>query len=267
MEHARRPSWALATLLLLWTTASGIDAPAAERAVTGEPAAASSDRERRDVAGWTMYVSRELLVSEPKGTQRALELLRKQLEEIERVVPQAAVAELKQVPLWMSPEYPDTPPRAEYHPDARWLRAHGRDPAMEKAVEFTNVRIFEAECRRMPNFALHELAHAYHDRVLGVDEPRIREAFRQAQQGGRYDRVERRDAEGRTRFDRAYAITNHQEYFAECTEAYFSRNDFYPYTRAELEAHDPQVCEVLAEVWGRQGERSGGRGQEAGRER
>ena len=27
-------------------------------------------------------------------------------------------------------------------------------------VLFTNVRIFEEETRRMPNFALHELAHA-----------------------------------------------------------------------------------------------------------
>lgn len=82
------------------------------------------------------------------------------------MVPRAAVAELRKVPLWFSPEYPGVQPRAEYHPDAGWLRDNNRDPKMEKVVEFTNVRIFERETKRMPNFALHELAHAYHDRVL-----------------------------------------------------------------------------------------------------
>lgn len=37
---------------------------------------------------------------------------------------------------------------------------------MAKGVEFTAIRNFEREMNRMPNFALHELAHAYHDRVL-----------------------------------------------------------------------------------------------------
>ena len=49
----------------------------------------------------------------------------------------------------------------------------------------------------------------------------------------------------------AYAMTNAKEYFAECTEAYFSKNDFFPFTRVELEAHDPEVCTLLARLWGR----------------
>lgn len=76
-------------------------------------------------------------------TDRALELLETQLEELARVVPQAAVAELQKVPLWVSPEYPGVKPKAEYHPDADWLRKHGRNPAMAQSVEFTNVRSFE----------------------------------------------------------------------------------------------------------------------------
>lgn len=50
--------------------------------------------------------------------------------------------------------------------------------------------------------------------------------------------------------DRAYAMTNPQEYFAETTEAFFSRNDFYPYDIRELKAHDPSMFELLAELWG-----------------
>jgi hypothetical protein len=57
---------------------------------------------------------------------------RAQLQEIVRVVPAKAVAELQKVPLWINPEYPKVHPRAEYHPDAGWLRDNGRDPVMAK---------------------------------------------------------------------------------------------------------------------------------------
>ena len=49
---------------------------------------------------------------------------------------------------------------------------------------------------------------------------------------------------------RAYALTNAQEFFAEATEAFFARNDFFPYTRAELEALDPETGALLAKLWG-----------------
>ena len=48
---------------------------------------------------------------------------------------------------------------------------------------------------------------------------------------------------------RHYALTNHKEYFAECTEAYFGTNDFYPFVRAELKQHDPTVYALLDEIW------------------
>jgi dipeptidyl-peptidase-4 len=40
------------------------------------------------------------------------------------------------------------------------------------------------------------------------------------------------------------------EYFAEGTEAYFDRNDFYPFVRAELKKHDPVLHDLLEEIWG-----------------
>ena len=94
-------------------------------------------------------------------SSRVMEPLTVQLQEIDRVVPAAAVVPLRKVPLWFSPEYLDVTPRAEYHPDADWLRENKRDPAMEKAVDFTNFIIFELETNRMPNFALHELLDLY----------------------------------------------------------------------------------------------------------
>jgi dipeptidyl-peptidase-4 len=47
-----------------------------------------------------------------------------------------------------------------------------------------------------------------------------------------------------------YAATNHKEYFAEGTEAYFYHNDFYPFVRAELKQHDPTLHDALEKIWG-----------------
>ena len=44
-------------------------------------------------------------------------------------------------------------------------------------------------------------------------------------------------------------MTNPQEYFAETTEAFFSRNDFFPFTREELRRHDPEMAKLLERVW------------------
>ena len=38
---------------------------------------------------------------------------------------------------------------------------------------------------------------------------------------------------------RAYALNGPNEYFAELTEAYFGKNDFYPFNRDDLKHHDP----------------------------
>ena len=48
---------------------------------------------------------------------------------------------------------------------------------------------------------------------------------------------------------RHYALSNHKEYFAEGTEAYFYRNDFYPFVRAELKEHDPALHDLLKSIW------------------
>ncbi len=209
-------------------------------------------RETRELHGWVVQVDQRLLGENRQATDAALRLLTGQLEELTAVVPAAAVAELRKVPLYVSPRYPGFGPRAEYHPDAGWLRQNGRDPAMAKGVEFTNIDIFEEECRRMPALVLHELAHAYHDRVLpdGHANATVREAYERAQASGRYDQVERRDASGNTRTDRAYALTNPAEYFAETSEAFFSTNDFFPFVREELERIDPHGCAMLARLWG-----------------
>ncbi|MEE8389889.1 MAG: hypothetical protein V3S14_03710, partial [Anaerolineae bacterium] len=45
-----------------------------------------------------------------------------------------------------------------------------------------------------------------------------------------------------------YALKNDKEYFAESSEAYFGTNDFFPFVRAELRRHDPEMCALLKKV-------------------
>lgn len=207
--------------------------------------------EIKDVAGWKVHVQPRLAEQHPAETTKALSLLEVQLTEIDRKLPAPVVKRLREVPLWFSVGYPGVPPRAEYHPNAGWLKDNGRDVAMAKGIEFTNIPQFEEELDRMPNFALHELAHAYHDLVLGFDQPEILAAFERVSAAGLYDRVEMRPGKDRPRVIRkAYALTNHKEFFAECSEAYWSRNDFYPYDRKELEKYDPETARLMEKWWG-----------------
>jgi len=61
--------------------------------------------------------------------------------------------------------------------------------------------------------------------------------------------VQRHDARRRVTIERAYAMTNPQEYFAETTEAFFGTNDFFPFTRDELKKLDPEMFALLEKLW------------------
>jgi len=241
----------VAVMACTWGRPAASAAPAEASFGETPPAgqAAARPHEERRIEGWTVRVNPALLEGEEKPfTEQALALLAQQLAEIRRVVPTHHVRRLQEVPLWFNPPHEGFRPTAEYHPDAGWLRANRRDPAMARAVEFTNTRLWEHEHRRMPMLALHELAHAFHHRILGHEHAGIREAFAAARASGAYDRVKRWTGDEFTT-DRAYALSSEQEYFAETTEAFFGRNDFEPFDRAELRAKDPRMHAVLEEIW------------------
>ena len=81
------------------------------------------------------------------------------------------------------------------------------------------------------------------------DSEKIRLAFETAAASGDYDEVDRFTGRKIVK-DKAYAMSNHKEYFAESTEAFFGKNDFFPFNREELQQHDPGMVTVLKEVWG-----------------
>ena len=150
--------------------------------------------------------------------------------------------------IWIEREHA-TLKNMQYHPSKRWLREHGHDERLARKVHIPVAKnlLSRKQLLKHPAVVLHELAHAYHDQILGFDEQRIVTAFQAARTAKKYLRVLAHTG----RLVRHYALTDHKEYFAEGTEAYLYRNDFYPFVRAELAEYDPQLCELLAAIWGR----------------
>ena len=136
----------------------------------------------------------------------------------------------------------------QYHPSVGWLKRNGHDPRLEKKVHIPRAAnlLSRSQLLKHPAVVLHELAHAYHDQVLGFDHKPTIEAFKKAEMAKIYEKVLLYTG----RNVRHYALSNHKEYFAESTEAWFYRNDFYPFVRAELKEHDPVIYKVMQDVWG-----------------
>lgn len=216
-------------------------------ALAAAPGGEAATHETRDVRGWTVHVSRDLLEVDPATAAAALELMDVKLYDVVRAVPGPALARLREIPIWLGREDEHGRfPCACYHPSADWLRENGYDPARAGAVDVLNAATFLDWTHEQPAMLLHELAHGYHDRVVGRDHAGLAAAYRRAVDSGDYDRVLHWDGET----VRAYALQNGSEYFAELTEALFGTNDFHPFVRAELQHHDPQGYAVLRELWG-----------------
>ena len=201
----------------------------------------------QSIDGWTVLVSDKLLSEKPGKTSKALALLESQLQGVKKVLPNSAFEKLHRVPIWLSPPYPNNRPTGEYHPGRRWLIQNKRDPKLAKCIEFTNIDRFEKEIKRMPMLVLHELAHAYHDQVLGFDNDLIKKEFQRVVDDGTYNSVFRPIT---NRTEKAYALSNAREYFAETSEAYFGQNDYYPLTNDQLKRHDPNMHKLLGMLWG-----------------
>jgi len=199
-----------------------------------------------NLVGWTVRVNRTLLAEEHVLGSNALALLVVKLRDITNVVPSHACSELQKIPIWFGVADGHAP-CAEYHPSRAWLQENGFNPDKAKAVEIGNAKRFLSWSKSQPSMVLHELAHGYHQQVLGYEYGPIKSAYKAAVAGGRYESVKRNN--GKT--ERAYGLNNDQEYFAESTEAYFGTNDFYPFTRAELKEHDPAMYSVLEKAWSR----------------
>lgn len=205
---------------------------------------ATSTYQQTNVAGFKLLVNFKLS-DRPFELEQVIKEIARQAAQIQKAVDAPVLKFLESVPIWVEWQV-RTNGAAEYHPSGEWLQANGYNPDKTKCIEINNAQNFVKWSREhQPSMLLHELGHAFHDQVLGWDDADIKRAFNQARDSGRYERVAHVDG----RKTRSYALTDEKEYFAELSEAYFGRNDFYPFTRAELQTFDEIGCSVVGMKW------------------
>ncbi len=202
----------------------------------------------QQIEGWTVHVDPKLLEGEHREEgARALSMLANHLQRIALLISEDRLHKMQELEIWIEHHHP-TLGSMQYHPNVGWLRSRGHDPRLAKKVHIPRAKslLSRHQLIKHPMVVLHELAHAYHDQHLGFDDPSIIEAYKRAKAAGTYEKVLLYTGKR----VRHYALTDHKEYFAEGTESYFYRNDFYPFCRAELKEHDPALHDLLFEVWG-----------------
>jgi len=203
----------------------------------------------KKIEGWTVHIDPQLLdggAHQEEG-KKAIAMLRNHLQRIAILIPQKPLKGLRKVGIWLEHAHPELT-SMQYHPGAQWLIGKGYDPTLNKKVHIPHAANLYSRQQMLkhPAVILHELAHGYHDQVLGFDHPGILKAYTKAMAAGTYEKVLLYNG----KIVRHYAATDHKEYFAEATEAYLYRNDFYPFVSAELKTHDPSAFAVMHQVWG-----------------
>ena len=199
----------------------------------------------RQMEGFTVHVDPSLL--EDAEGARILKMLDAHLLKISVIMPPDRLEKLRTCPIWIEKNH-SALGAMQFHPSVGWLKGRGYDPRLEKMVHIPRAKalVSAGQMRKHPWVVLHELAHAYHDRVIGFDDTRVLAAFEEAVKEKKYEAVLRISGSN----GRHYALSNHKEYFAECSEAFFGTNDFYPFVRADLRQHDPGMYRLLEEIWG-----------------
>lgn len=206
-----------------------------------------SSRVTKNIAGWTVRVDTRLLA--PPNIElgeRTLRFLEAKLIDITYVVPKERLVALQKVTIVVDLNYGKLN-SIQYHPSVGWLKEHGYEPELAKCVHIPVAAQLATQrnVREQPWVILHELAHAYHDQVLDFENREILDAFEKYKQSGRGNSTLLFNG---TRV-RHYALTDHKEFFAEMTEAYFGVNDFFPFNRAELMVYEPEIYKLMRKIW------------------
>lgn len=224
-------TWVLAASLLLAATFAGSAMLAVE-----------SDYQERDIHGWRIVIETRL-AENPPLVAPMIEKLEAQLSRIAAKVPAPQVDRLRKTPIWLV----HTDPYMEahdflglYHFSFEWLVENGYPPELHQAIQFD--QRFGRESS--PGIVFHELAYAYHDRELGLENPRIIELHEQAKSkaAGAID--------GCPRHDIPFAFTFVEEFFATFSQAWLGGTCFYPHNRNVIRLMHPEMSDYLNEVWG-----------------
>ena len=215
------------------------------------------------VDNWPVYLQEKW--TEAKSKDSCQKLFEEDLNAAIHCLPLHARTHLQQhCPIWINEAFcygpvscPINGKGACFHPDVEWLEEQKMHTSKQGCIEFYNMEGYQRDRQFWGpgGLILHELCHAYHHKMIpkGYDNKEIEECWKQAMKEGLYDEVEVHGPQGP--MARAYACTNHMEYFAELSVAFLSPdiqqefNKWYPFNRKQLQQHDPRAYKLLEKVW------------------
>ncbi len=226
-----------------------LDKPAMPRTrasfVSDRPANESSIRGYflRRPSGFEVYASKLAYEQSDELVGEPMKVIDDELARIVDIFDEKSLKVLRSVPIWI--EWDHTIPRSPsafgvyYGQTGHSLLLEGVDPRKANCICILSLKV--AHKRRSENGArqntlLHEFAHVIHDKIYGLNNPFIMNAYQQATARRLYNTV--------------YAGTRHTEYFAEITCAYLERLDYTPHNRQELKEYDSVGYEMAMKAWG-----------------
>ena len=220
----------------------------AQAAEAAPEAPKPASRTVRMIEGWTVRVDDRLL--QPPNEELGIRILKSlewRLANIRAVVRPHILNQLQGFQIVCDLSHGKLVPM-QYHSEVDWLKENGYEAELVNCVHIpAAAELLEPrQINVQPWCVLHELVHAYHDQVLGFDEARIRDTYTRYKASGHGDSALLITGER----VRHYGLTNHMEFFAEMSEAYFGTNDFYPFNRGELMMAEPEIYQLLATLWG-----------------
>jgi dipeptidyl-peptidase-4 len=209
----------------------------------GPPVSLSFQYHLEHLRGWEVHVESGLYRNKEMWGKVG-SLLDAKLAEIERRLPVPVVERLRKVHIWMHLNREGCP-GGVYHPSRDWLVNHDLNPQWARGVEFGNAQNFLDWEWTQPSMVIHEMSHAWHHQVLGYDHAETKDLYRKVASQNKLESV----IYCRGGKQRAYGLNNHQEMFAEFSEAWWGTNDFYPFVRGELLAEFPDVAILMGKAW------------------
>lgn len=200
---------------------------------------------------WTILIEKQLLSDSPVVARQAQVRLKRVLAKALAALPEPSRADLKKLPIYLlyGPNakgggrdngleyFQKDAPKHHKHLDPRWSSCVVIYCA-DNYVRISDFTAFKA--------VVHEFSHAYHLEQWPENQPDILKAWDNAVQQGLYRNV--KDESGK-RIDKAYALVNQLEYFAELSCMYFVGCNYQPFTRKELKAYDPIGYAMIQEMW------------------
>src|SRR5262245_34438974 len=216
----------------------------------------------KKIEGFDVLVHEKVLTHNDDADykRKPLDVLELELGTVVRVLPKKVEQALTGVLIWAEwddeadPDYGRAV--AKYYGVSGglsfWSLSTNKHPGKANSVEIVSVKSLTEEHQPTVKaercVILHEFAHAVHYQVIGTRNDGVRAAYTAAMDRKLYD--ESMDVAGKV-VRKPYASTNDHEYFAELTCCFMDKLHYFPFTREDLKAHDPNGYKLMEAVWGK----------------